>query len=214
MARIRWKKDTVVSLRVKGGLWVLAQMLENPYLLFFDRFAAERSWKRPPQPDEILFCCAVTRQFLKHADLHKEKLAGIEGYERPLHWITEFHGGRELTVWPGTPHARKVRLLSSRPGGQLIIIRREDGHYVTEKPVIADIPFDDDETIDGHELAVLWTFPLLNERLFLCHQLGRVVDPGKDIQFERELPDAYRTFVDMLAYVGGPADWGYGDMAD
>jgi hypothetical protein len=211
--KIGWTKGVVVSLRVKGDLWVLAQMLISPYLLFFNRFERGETptWSSPPTHDEVLFPAAVTRQFLQLTDIQRERLPGIE-YEAPTAWIKQHPGSRHVTVWPGTDHERTVLLLSDRPGGSLRSQRIDDKVGTPQPTLIKDIPLDDDATIDGHELAGVWTAPLLNERLYLCHVLERNVDPHKDLTFDRSLPDEYRTFVDIAAMHGSADDWGYGDF--
>jgi len=45
--------------------------------------------------------------------------------------------------------------------------------------------------------------------LFLCKQLGRTVDPLKDLMFDRPPRAEYATFIDIIAQHGKPADWGY-----
>ncbi|NJK32364.1 MAG: hypothetical protein HC927_08120 [Deltaproteobacteria bacterium] len=211
---LRWKTGETFSLRVKGDLWVLGQMLVSPYLLFFNRFqhfAEGPKWQDAPHSDEVLFPAAVTRQFLQFADMRREMLPSID-YTPPKAWIESHHGSRKVAVWPGTEHERSLIVLSQRPGGRLIEKHIGGGVAAPRPTLMADIPLDDDATIDGHEMGGVWLFPSLNERLYLCHILGRNVDPEKDITFDRELPSEYRTYVDIMSQHGSLEDWGYGDM--
>lgn len=204
MSRLPWREGKTFTLRVKGDVWIPGQMLVSPYLLFFNCF------DEPPSTKQVLFCCAVTRQFLKFADMKRADFPAID-YQIPIRWIENHHGSRKLIVWPGTPRERTVLLLSSKPGGRLTECLNRATFYRTEDCSSRDIALDDNDAIDRYERADLWTFPLLNERLTLCRQLGRNVDPGKDIMFGRSLPAAYETYVDILAGVGELADWGYED---
>lgn len=34
--RIVWREDGLVSLKLRGGLYAIAQMLKSPYMRFFD----------------------------------------------------------------------------------------------------------------------------------------------------------------------------------
>ncbi|NJK31081.1 MAG: hypothetical protein HC927_00965 [Deltaproteobacteria bacterium] len=211
---LRWKTGETFSLRVKGDLWVLGQMLVSPFMLFFnrfERFAEGPKWQEPPHADEVLFPAAVTRQFLRFADLRRETLPGID-YTPPTAWIAYHHGGRKVILWPGTEHERSTLVLSQRPGGRLFEQHIGSGAGAPRPTLMAEIPLNDDATIDGHELDVIRLFPNLNERLYLCHIFGRNVDPEKDITFDRELPSEYRTYVDIRSQHGSLEDWGYGDM--
>ena len=63
---IPWKSGKVISIRLRNGVYVLAQMVREPYLVFFNHFKEENSWKGVTLKEEnILFCKAVTRQFLR-----------------------------------------------------------------------------------------------------------------------------------------------------
>jgi hypothetical protein len=127
----------------------------------------------------------------------------------PIHWIKEFPGSRRVTLWKGTKQERSVLLLSERPGGQLIEKHLDAVGFEDWPVIMRSIALDDRETIDKHEMNCIWTFPQLNERLFLCRILGQRVDPEKDITFDRPVRPEYRTYVDMLACHGIPEDWGY-----
>src|SRR2546421_505132 len=83
--------------------------------------------------------------------------------------------------------------------GRLIEKHIDDNGFTRYPVVLESIPLDDDQTIDRHELNVLWTYPNLNERLLLCKQLGTRVDPEKDLLFGRPPRDEYVTYVDILA---------------
>lgn len=200
MPRLPWHAGKVFKLRVKHDIWTLGQMLESPFLLFFAP-SADR-----PAIESILFTCAVTRQFIKFAQMKHANLPGVN-HTPPRRWIENHHGGREQVLWPGTPEQRTVLLLSSKPGGRLV----EWQHPYTShqaKTITEDIPITDTQTIDQHERSDLWTFPLLNERLYLCHEFGRNVDPGKDIMFNRPPPPSIQDLHQHLSQLWKPEGLG------
>ena len=209
--KLRWKRDTVVEVAVKNGVSVVAQLLDEPNLLFFDAFFP--SGEAPGVRLETcprLFCCAVTRQFLQQSvNGPLAGMAPVPGVAVPGLRIAGHLGTRRVTVWAGTEHERQFLLLSGEPGG---LLREHDAQAPASAGAGRDIrrlgPEDFDETA-GIEQACIWTFPLLNERLHLIHAMGAVVDPLMELHFDRPPRPEYRTFVDILACHGGLADWGY-----
>jgi hypothetical protein len=212
---IPWKKGKLVSVGLRDGSRVLGQMLERPYLVFFDAFTepgpeselwdADRAGAAEP-----LAWVAVTGQFRSDGDLRAvPKLSRPVPQPYPTEWIKPFPGSRKATVWPGTEHERSFIIIGNPPGGQLIRQYIDQVGIADDVVVMKSIPLDDDTTINGHELSVSWTFPLLNERLYLCKVFGRSVDPLKDLKFDRKLPLEYLAFIDLTSRHGSAADWGY-----
>jgi hypothetical protein len=201
----------VISLELKDGSYILGQLLKKPFIVFFWAFADSDEWSESAADDAspMLFV-SVTDQFLKfsrlraHPDLRPAQFA-----ELPKYWIEGFHGSRKVTVWPGTPRERTFIDLSERSGGRLIQARIDARGFEPQPVIMNSIPLDDDATIDKYETNSIWIFPHLNERLYLSKKLGRVVDPDKDIMFDRPLPDEYATYIDMRASHGTLEDWGY-----
>ena len=53
---IPWKSGKIISIRLRNGVYVLAQMVREPYLVFFNHFKEENSWKGVTLKEEnILF---------------------------------------------------------------------------------------------------------------------------------------------------------------
>lgn len=210
MSRVIWKKSKVVSVALKDGYYVLAQMLESPYLAFFNIFSRERDWSGSKLSNsDVLFFCAVTRQFLKFSEFKTEHIPAATDLQPPLHWLKRHPGSRTITVWKGTPRERTFIDISARPGG--IVVSKDitkKGRAAAAHPVREVEPREYAKVADL-ERTVVWTFPQLNERLHLCRVLGKRVDPMKEIHFNRKLPPEYATMVDILASRGTPEDWGY-----
>ena len=65
-----WKPGKVISICLRNGVYVLAQMVRDPYLVFFNHFNEENNWEGVTLKEEdILFCKAVTRQFLRYSSV-------------------------------------------------------------------------------------------------------------------------------------------------
>ena len=211
MAGPKWVDGHVVSVGLRDGWYVLGQFLKSPFMVFFAAYSASDDWSpHAAQQVEPLFFCAVTNQFRKFSAMRWcEQVRQRLFQDLPRYWIEPFHGSVKTTVWAGTPRERTFLTLNQRPGGRLIEKHIDDNGFTRYPVVLESIPLDDDQTIDRHELNVLWTYPNLNERLLLCKQLGTRVDPEKDLLFGRPPRDEYVTYVDILAGHGTPEDWGY-----
>jgi hypothetical protein len=209
--RLRWKRDKVVQIAVKKGVSVVAQLLDEPNLLFFDVFFP--SGEAPNvhlEASARLFCCAVTRQFLQHSVIGTiAGIAPVPGVSVPGLRVMGHLGSRRVTAWAGTKHERQFVLLSGKPGG---LLREHDALAPASAGVgrvLEELAPEDFHKTTGIELDCIWTFPLLNERLHLSHTTGIAVDPLMELTFDRPPRPEYRTFVDILACHGSLADWGY-----
>jgi hypothetical protein len=210
MARVTWKHGNVIAIKLKDGSNAICQMLDSPYLACFDLFPEDDELKdvqlgKAP----ILFFCAVLRQFLKEAEIRAIKAAPAPITDTPKHWIATFPGSRKVTVWPGTKNELTFIVIHQSPGGKLIHKDIQAKGFAPTPVVMPSIGLDDTETIETHEMNVLWTYPFLNERLYLCRKLGKNVDPDKDIVFGRPLPLEYQDYFKMSAGIGKRADYGY-----
>jgi len=203
MGRVTWGVGNVIDLETRRGLFVLAQMGRSPYLVFFRHFRRDRDWQGTRlAPADVLFCAAVTRQLLTSSVIGRVK--GVEplNVDLPTVWIHPDATSRRVTVWEGTPHERSFITIGR--GGALV--RKDVNHHAGGpfkhpsgvfdeilEPSIADI-----ETIERHELTSLAVFPLLQERLFLCHGAGKSVDPEKNLLFDLPMPLAFEPYIELI----------------
>ena len=66
MGRVIWKENKVLSIETRKGIFVLAQMIKSPFIIFFNSFSEDNKFKESNlENTPILFLHAVTRQFLK-----------------------------------------------------------------------------------------------------------------------------------------------------
>jgi hypothetical protein len=194
MARIPWREGKVLSVETRSKIFVIAQMLVAPYMAFFHLFRKHDQWDDVDlQQVDLLFCCAVARQFIRHSQATRQDIAPARFKSLPRRWISGDAEATVVTIWKGTRHQRDVMILGEK-GGSLI---EEDMGSDSSKVIKKRIAFSDDATIDNHELTDIRIYPELNERLYLCYKFGRNVDPLKDLMFRREIPREYNRYIDI-----------------
>jgi len=203
MARVTWKENHIVSIETRKGLFVLAQMLKSPYLVFYKAYSESEDFTDIDlENTPILFVTGVTRQFLKESNIKKQKgIAPRNTFDLPKCRIQIPPGNRIVKVWEGAEEEREFITLGETPGGSLIeddIMNPPEvfGHHPV---VVPSIPLDDYETIDKYESTGVSIYPELNERLYLCHKLGYSIDPAKYVHFNRELPKECAIYVDIMS---------------
>ena len=211
MGRVVWREGHVLSMETRTGIFALAQMSREPYMIFFEAFSTNDTWDEVDlATTPVLFCKAVTRQFLKFSNVTKHpQIQSLEITALPTQWIHQMSDSRQVRVWPDTPNEKEFITLGD--GGALVekdVLHHQGGPYahpsgVFDRVLIKRIDPSDDNTIEAHELDTIGIFPALNERLYLCYHFGRSLDPDKDILFDRDLPLDYTTYVTL---VGGDAE--------
>lgn len=201
--RVYWKEGSVISIETRKGVFVLAQMLKSPYLMFYNLFGKDENWGNINLNDsDVLFINGVTSQFIQKSNVSVQK--GISPdlqRELPICWIQGKIGNRQVTVWEGMEYEKSFLVLGAEPGGSLISRDITKGGEQDCKVVIDNIPLDADDIINHNELTGLAVYPSMNERLYLCYESGINVDPAKDLKFDRKLPLAYKVFVDILSTI-------------
>lgn len=209
---VQWKENRVLSVETRKGLHVLAQMLKNPYLRFYNAFkTGEEEWESMQCSElDILFTKAViTKSFLKHSNarLLKNVLPDTEKKDS-VFWIKTHSGFRQVTVWPDTENETLATVAGSSPGGMLVEMDLYKGGIYDHPSGIFDriidesIPLDSDEVINNSELMGLGTFPILNERLYLCHKFQTNVDPYKCLIFDQPPPSEYKLAIEIISGAG------------
>lgn len=198
MARVAWKEDAIISIETREGIFVLAQMLKSPYLLIYDCFKESNDFDDVNLSDTpMLFCHAVTRQFLKSGNIQKLNLKGIKHENLPKRWISPTAEARKITVWEGTPDEKELIIIGE--GGKLIEEDIYRSGMQEAKVIMPSISFSDEETIDKHELTNISIYPEFNERLYLCYKFGKNVDPYKDLVFNRPIPTDYKKYIEIIS---------------
>lgn len=206
---IQWKRNKILSIETRTGLYVLARMLEEPYLLFYNKFKTEQIWGESDFVNTpVLFCTAVAREFLNSSNIVVQKKIKNEEYGKAnRYWIHSSNVYRTIKLWEGTKN--EIVFSAMGHGGKLI----EDDPYnpkgvgENEKIIQFEIDFSDNETIDKYDLDYILFYPNLNERLYLCYKWGKNIDPLKDIVFDREIPLDYEVYFRLYAGEMTEEDW-------
>jgi hypothetical protein len=199
-----WKENSLISIKLKDGNYTLAQLINAPYMVFFKLYKQrEEEWNNVIlTKSDILFCHAITRQFLKKTE-HKiiSSISPIE-YFPSKEWI---HAIRPIKkcLWEGTLHEKEVIVI----GKERLLVQKDiqnnennthpSGLY--EKVLSYNLTSNTYDKYRLTELTNIEVYPLLNERLFLCCQLNSYVDPMKDIIFDQNIPMEYQTYVNILS---------------
>lgn len=199
-----WKSGKVISICLRNGVYVLAQMVREPYLVFFNHFKEDNCWKGVTLKEEnILFCKAVTRQFLRYSPVTIVKdLEPLLDYRLPKEWIYSHMEWHPITV---SVKGRERQLAGFGQRLSLVQADKESG-LSEDNPlmglfqayILPDIQEKDWERVGQAELMSIEAFPTLNERLYLCFLHGKNVNPELDISLGKSLPDDYETYIDIL----------------
>ena len=206
---IHWKQDKVLSIETRTGLFVLAQMLEEPYLVFYNAFQKTQNWgKTDLSKTPILFCTAVAREFLNSSNILVQKtINGVHCDRINKYWIHISSIYRTIRLWEGTES--EIEFLTMGHGGRLI----EEDPYCQkacgEKETVIqnEIDFNDSETIDTYDLDQILFYPCLNERLYLCYKFTKSIDPLKDFVFDRDIPLEYEVYIKLYANKMTEEEW-------
>lgn len=195
MNKITWKKGTVISVEARENIFFLAQMLEEPYLYFFDIHNTSHQWEISClENTKPLFCVPVVRQFLKSSNIKKMDITANDALEFPSNWIQKNIEAQMYTIWEGTED--EMTFAMSKVGGCLVerTLTTNAQDYIE----IKKINNNDDDIIDSNELTSLRCYPELNERLYLSYLLGKNVDPLKDLIFQRPMLEEYKTYMKIF----------------
>ena len=122
MTRISWKENRVLSIETRKGVYVVGQMLKQPYIRFYNMFTAESS---PNNVNTIkltvLFTAAITRQFLRYSQVYvlKDATPDIREIDSDI-WINQFSGSRKVIAYQGSGEEIGCMILGNKPGGLLV----------------------------------------------------------------------------------------------
>ena len=201
MARVIWKENSVISIETRKGIFVLAQMLKEPFLMFYQIFSDGDRWENVDLSNTpTLFCKAVAKQFLKQSNIIKQpEISPNLSLKLPKYWIQTNPGNRKVNVWEGTEEEREIITLTETPGGKLIEKDITKGGFQDYPIVMPSISLNDDKTIEAHETTSISLYPELNERLYLCNKLNRNIDPAKNINFDKAIPLDCTKYVDIVS---------------
>ena len=208
-----WKEGKLISIRLKNNVYVLAQMVKEPYLVCFNLFTKDNDWQGVLlSENKVLFCHAVTRQFIRSSDITLVKeLKPLKDYKLPRKWIYGGLGSRKRILFLNGKE-REVLI----PVGYYSLVERDLEvyeknriHGLFQKVLIENISQEHWDEIENIEDMTIATYPNLNERLYLCYLAGKNINPTLDIDLGKEIPESYETFVDIITGAVPLKDLGY-----
>ena len=167
--RVIWKPGDLVNLQLRNNMFTIGQMLGSPYMRFYKVHNDNGKWgDLDLRNEEELFTVPVARGFLQKRGVGKIKKGVVASDDCT---ISEY--------W--------IRASLNRRGGDLVQIDPDKGSRGFEDTVIIDgIKSDDRETLMNYEFTNVRLDQELTERLILCLEAGRNLDPFK----QKVFPDA------------------------
>lgn len=208
MTRVKWQANAVFSVGLRENIWALGQMTDrSPRVLFFDAFAVDDHWTVTDTSTlRPLFISSVLSSFLRWSVVRKKKhFQPTTPIPWPDFWL---RGGeeshcRDVTLWPGSDRELTVPDVESPEQFRLVPRSEVLGPNRGTPPVSRWnlIPRSDLDTLSKYERDGLWSFPALNERLWISYQMKQVdpakvhnVDPDKCLELGLPVPDQCRDF--------------------
>ena len=198
MGRVVWTEGQVISVETRHGIFTLAQMAHEPFIFFFDRFTEQPVWTgNALEGAAVVFCVSVTRQFLQQSHTQLQAVHPRSDLQIPDQWIQPAPKWTRRWIARGTDLERQAYL----PCGASLVRKdvREHPSGMGSEVLSASLLACDEGRADRYEMTSMGVFPTLNERLYLCHVLGRRVAPWADIVLGRPLPPAYADYLDIVA---------------
>jgi len=198
-----WKANSLVSLELRDGTFVLLQMLDSSgWIAALDHYRNGDDWSGVvPSETDVLFITCVLRSFLKRSRLNEVKgiqpiegLSVSPGVRTRLNTEPEF---REVTLWPGTEDEITV-LVSGGEGhvGLHATGTGDDGESVDQFQLITPSDYKKYEKIETSHLG---DYPVLNERLLLCRGKGWNFDPMRNLIFDWPLDRECSVYAQIIS---------------
>jgi hypothetical protein len=187
--KVTWTPGKVLAIETKDDIWILAQIVDDAHIAFFDTFAKARRFRPCDWAGANLLCVKKgSTLFLRNSNCFEITLKS-KAIQIPKAWInTKMHPRyKKIVLWEGTKDERRLKIEYS---GSLVDNNLE--------LLIPRIRLNDSKTINNHELAGVATFPYTNYRFYLCYKLQRNADPEKELVFRRQLPVEYKFIIDGL----------------
>lgn len=200
------RSHTVYSVKLRCGGYALLQTLDvTCRIAVFDEFRDDNDWRGfNPSKGRVLFCCSVIKNFFRCSQIEKvQSVSACKEIVFPDKAIS-LNEPIKFTLWKGTERQMDVLCL----GGDIALCTTtwSDGR---PKLKYRQLSLKDYDKVKHLELTSLRGYPELNERLSICCELGRNVDPKKEIAFQRPLPPEFEAYAKMLSGFAPVSQFGY-----
>ncbi len=215
--RLVWKKNRIVSVKLRNGVYALGQMWERKRMLLFKYFSKDNQWDNIKlSSDDVLFSCTPLKAFLKRSEI--EIITSIKpllDYKEPTIALISNGSGFSKKVVEIGDYKREVFVYGD---GTYSIVEYDptdsknnthsSGLYKTVIKNNVDL-YDYNEIKNLGFVSNLEDYPNLNERLYLCWLLGENINPNLDIDIGLPLEDYHRTYIDIISGDTNLSDLGY-----
>ena len=184
------RKDTILAIETRKGLYVLAQSIGNYTLVFFnifyeniDQFNCIKLNKK-----DILCCITPVKTFFKKANIEKIKitpLLDIFDQNKKDHVTFELMSlAKTYIIYSGTKDELEINYWD----GDLRLV-----NWKIEKIKKLD-KIKDKRIIEKYQFDTMGMYGELNEKLYLSYRYGKYVEPLKDMIMNEKLPLEYKTY--------------------
>ena len=168
--RVVWKAGDLICIKLRDDLFTVAQMARSPYLAFFNVKGATGAFEGVDLNEKTLFfVIPVAQDFIQKRVEGKIK-KGVEPRKKiviPQLWIDAKTDYASKFMWKG---------------GSLVEFDPEKGGNRGINNRIVELNFEpqDDDELNRYEVTNVRTDGGLVQRLIVCLELGRNVDPFKE----------------------------------
>ncbi len=188
---IRWQNNSLVSLELRDGSFVLLQMLDSKgWIAVLNCYRDKNEWDDVNlNENDVLFVTCALRNFLKRSNLNRVKdveiIKGLSSPNTPQTRLNTKPHYRNITLWSNTED--EVTVLASGGNGDVGLHttgRDCDGTLVDDFKTIEPSEYHQFERMETSHLSDYGT---LNERLLLCKNKGWNFDPMRNLIFDWSL---------------------------
>lgn len=200
-------KNTVFSLQLKNGQFVLMQIINRRVIAIFKDFRIEDNWQDYVlSKDRLLFITKACTKFFKLGifKVHKNILP-IEGVTLSNTTLHRGTGFSRIKLWENTVDEVVFPVFGDETSISITTFHRRTEEFASRYEITSVIA-EDYEQVKHLEVSTHSYWPYLNERLFIIAELG--VDynfcPQREIMFRRPLPLVCKLYCEMMTGVVKP----------
>nr|WKN37246.1 hypothetical protein K4G66_00800 [Tunicatimonas sp. TK19036] len=196
MAIVKWKKDKVLSIKLRNGKYALFQMLEGKcQIAVFNSFQDQNDWKNTVLTKEsvLFYTNIIPKSVLSRSEITVQKtVPPAIDLEFPKFQLNTGHGNRKIKIWKNTPYERELIIMGE--GSNLLAEERFENEII-----YTSIEVKEYKKYRHLELENIRIYPEFNERLYLCSEMNKNIDPLKELAFDQDLDLRCQTYIDIIS---------------
>ena len=198
MKNFRWKENQVVGIEIEDNIFIIAQLLISPYIVFFNSF--HKAFPKTTTQLEnlsVLMVKGVTSQYLNTSNIEKLDILPIQNFKPPREWIAMNPEAFKTTLWENTENELELILIGEN-GGKIVSRDITRKGFQVDCLVAKDALSEGVEKFQSIETKGLAVNPTFTERLKLCRLFNKNVDPEKELCFGFEPKIEYYRYFSYL----------------